>query len=213
MIAQAISRDGNLPAALPPAPWISKPAREDGSSGIGIDAVTGDRKTLARRVRRLYEAFRQTVLIESYIDGREFCVGVVGAAMLPVSEVDFSGYPEGEPRIVAYEAKWRPDTDYFRGTTTRCPAPIPPELSRRLASLGRSALDAMGVHGYGRVDMRGDASGQFFILEVNPNPDLSPDAGLARMADAEGWGYNGLVERILARAFTPIPPRQKRPAP
>ncbi len=197
----AISNDGLLPSALPQSPWIAKPTLEDGSIGIGADAVTSERERLATRVRLLYDTFRQPVIIESYIEGREFYAATVHGEPLPVSEVDFSGFPEDAPRIVGYEAKWRPDSAYYRHTNTVCPARIAPEIAERIQETSRTAMEALGVQGYCRVDFRMDGAGRLFVLEVNPNPDFAPDAGLARMAEAAGWGYTGLVDRILDHAL------------
>lgn len=193
----AVSFDGQLPGRLPVPPWISKPSLEDGSIGITSDAVTSDPVKLRRRVRVLYRKFRQPILIESFIEGREFNVGVVGREVLPLSEIDFSKLPASAPKILAYESKWKYDTVYFKGTITLCPAPVSEPLRDRIVRTGRAALAALKVNGYARVDLRMDAGENLFILEVNPNPDLSPIAGMAKMAETAGWGFDGLVDKIL----------------
>lgn len=199
----AVSLDGTLPARLPVPPWISKPALEDGSIGIESDAVTSDPVKLRRRVHALFGKLRQPILIETYIDGREFNVGVVGDDVLPLSEIDFSKLPAGESRIVNFESKWKYDTVYFKGTTTVCPAPVDAAARDRINLIGLNALAALNVRGYSRVDLRMDNRGQLYILEVNPNPDLSPIAGMAKMAETAGWGFDGLIDRILKMALRP----------
>ncbi len=194
----AVSFDGRLPAALPVPPWISKPALEDGSIGVAGNAVTSDPSELRRRVRMLYKTLRQPILIESFIAGREFNVGVVGTEVLPLAEIDFSKLPGHLPHIVNFESKWKYDTDYFKFTKTVCPAPVPPALRDRIIRTGVSALAALNVEGYSRVDFRMDSTEQLHILEVNPNPDLSPIAGMAKMAETAGWNFDGLIKRILA---------------
>ena len=199
--AHAVSFDGRMPDRLPIPPWISKPTLEDGSIGVTGDAVTSDPLNLRRRIHALHSKMRQPILIESFIDGREFNLGIVGDDALPLAEIDFTKLPKDSPRILAYESKWKYETAYFKCTTTVCPAPIPAGLRDRLIRVGRAALDALNVRGYSRVDFRVDSSQQIYILEVNPNPDLSPIAGMAKMAETAGWGFDGLVNRILAFAL------------
>lgn len=194
----AVSFDGRLPDRLPVPPWISKPTLEDGSIGVTADAVTSNPLKLRRRVTALYRKLRQPILIESYIEGREINVGVVGEDILPLVEIDFTNLPGKFPKIVNFESKWKYDTIHFKCTKTVCPAPVPPALSDRICRAGRSALSALNVRGYSRIDLRMDPAGRIYILEVNPNPDLSPIAGMAKMADTAGWGFDGLIRRILA---------------
>ncbi|MBI4179888.1 ATP-grasp domain-containing protein [bacterium] len=196
----AVSVDGRLPKTLPPKPWITKPSQEDGSIGIFADSVTAAPRKLRSDVKNLYRKFRQPILIESFIAGREFNVGVVGREVLPVSEIYFSGMPRGRPNILGYESKWKYDSPEFKGSQTRCPAAAPAGLKERLNRVGLSALAALNVEGYARVDFRVGARNRIYVLEVNPNPDLSPVGGLSKMAAAAGWGYDGLVSRILAWA-------------
>lgn len=193
----AVSFDGRVPQTLPMPPWISKPSLEDGSIGISTDAVTSDPPRLRQRVQTLFKKMRQPVLIESYIDGREINIGVVGDEILPLAEISFAGLPAKAAKIVNYESKWKYDTAYFKGTTTLCPAPIDNALRDRICRIGRRALAALNVRGYSRIDMRMDRAGQIYILEVNPNPDLSPIAGMAKMAEAAGWQFDGLIAKIL----------------
>ena len=197
----ATSFDGRLPETLPMPPWISKPTLEDGSIGITSDAVTSDPIKLRRRVQRLHRLFSQPILIETYIAGREFNVGVVGEQVMPLAEIDFSGLPARSPGIVGYEAKWKYSSFQFKGTATLCPAPVSDAIAQRMYRVGLAALRALNVSGYARVDIRMDAKGQIYILEVNPNPDLSPIAGMAKMANIAGWGFDGLIDRILTHSL------------
>lgn len=173
-------------------PAIVKPAGEDGSVGIHEASVVADPWELRAALARL----RGPALVQAFVGGRELNVGIVGDTVLPVSEIVFSG----TRRVVSYAAKWSPGSDADRGTRPICPARISAVLHDRVAALAREAWRAVGGAGYGRVDLRTDEAGEPQILEVNPNPDLAPGAGLARMADAAGLGYCGLVERILEEA-------------
>jgi D-alanine-D-alanine ligase len=173
-------------------PAIVKPARQDASIGIDFDSVVRNPAELERALARLGEP----AIVEEFIDGREFNVGIVGDEPLPVSEIEFSGLPA---RIVTYAGKWVPGSPDDRGTTPVCPARISSRLRDRLWAVTRQCVDILGVRGYARVDFRMDARDRLYVLEVNPNPDLSPDAGLARQAAAAGWSYDELILRIVGR--------------
>ena len=193
--------EGNRLPADTQLPAIVKPAAEDASVGIDAGAVCTTRKALRQRVSAMLE-HHDDVLVQTYVAGREFNVGFVGDVMLPISEIDFGRMPEGVPPIVTYAAKWEPDHPEYAGTEPVCPAVVSAELARKLTKVARHAWMTLArSEGYGRVDLRVDESGQPWVIEVNPCPDLSRDAGLARMAAAHGWSYEVLVEQIMAEAL------------
>lgn len=171
-------------------PAIVKPAGEDGSVGIHEWSVVEDRLELRAALARLGGAG----LVQRYVGGRELNVGLVGSEVLPVAEIEFAD-PQ---RVVSYAAKWAADSVDDRSTRAVCPARIPARLEQEVLVLGRAAWSAVGGRGYGRVDIRTDEAGRPYVLDINPNPDLAPSAGLARMAAAAGWGYGELVRRIIA---------------
>lgn len=179
-----------------PLPAIVKPAAEDASNGIEQDSVVTSRKALESRVARLSETYDE-VIVQEYVDGREFAVGFVGDVALPVSEINFAQMPAGAWRIVTFAGKWEKGSADDLGTQPVCPAPIDRAMEKRLVTTARAAWDLVGGRGYGRVDMRVDREGRPWILEVNPNPDISDDAGLSAMAAARGWTYPELVMRIF----------------
>lgn len=184
-----------------PLPAIVKPAAEDASVGIDNGAVCVTKKALKQRVVQMLEQFDE-VIVQEYIGGRELNVGFVGRQMLPISEITFT-LPEGSWPIVSYAAKWNPESPEYAGTTPVCPAEIPPDVARRAGQVARHAWETMtGGEGYGRVDLRLSETGQPYVLEVNPCPDLSSDAGLANMARAWGWSYDELVMQIVEEALT-----------
>jgi D-alanine-D-alanine ligase len=141
------------------------------------------------------------VLVQRYIDGREVNVGVLGDAVLPISEIRFDGMPKGRWKIVSYRSKWETGSDEDLGAQPQCPADLPPELTVELKALALGAWRLVGGRGYGRVDMRIDRAGRPWILEVNANPDLAPDAGLARMARVAGLDYGALIRAICEQAL------------
>ena len=185
----------------PPAglryPVIVKPSGEDASVGIDAGAVCQTRKALRDRLACMLEQWNE-VLIQEYVPGREVNVGFIGRELMPVSEIRFDRMPEGVWPIVTYAAKWSTGSPEDLGTAPVCPAPLGPELTRRATQAARQAWDTLaGSQGYGRVDLRITESGEVFVLEVNPNPDLSGDAGFARMARARGWEYPELIMRVV----------------
>jgi D-alanine-D-alanine ligase len=195
-----LARANKIPSSFP-LPAIVKPAAEDASVGIDAGAVCTTRKALRQRVSQMLEQFEE-VIVQEYVAGREFNVGFVGSRMLPISEIDFAGMPEGSWPIVTYAAKWVAGSPDDLGTTPVCPARIPADLARRIGQVARLAWEEMaGAEGYGRVDLRLAENGQPCIIEVNPCPDLSSDAGLARMARAAGWDYTELVMQIVDEAM------------
>ncbi|NTU51549.1 MAG: ATP-grasp domain-containing protein, partial [Candidatus Aminicenantes bacterium] len=170
-------------------PLIVKPNAEDASLGVYPESVVRDEESLRRQVRRCLDNYKQPVLVEGFIDGREFNVSVMEngtVTPLPVSEIDFSAMPKDMPRILGYEAKWFEDDPLYQKTPPVCPAPIDDEMRVRLLGLAAAAFRTMGCRDYARVDFRMDAKGRPFILEVNPNPDISTNAGYARALKAAG---------------------------
>lgn len=211
-----LAERGQIPSEFP-LPAIIKPNGEDASVGIDMGAVCTTRKTVRQRVGMLLENFDE-VLIQRYIAGREFNVGFVGNQALPISEIDFDAMPAGSWPIVTYAAKWVEGSPDDAGTQPVCPARIPADLARRIVAVARKAWEFMSRgEGYGRVDLRLDEQNQPWVLEVNPDPDLSRDAGLARMGRAHGWSYEELVLQIVHESLArrrPVPtPDPNQPVP
>ncbi|MBI2932621.1 MAG: ATP-grasp domain-containing protein [Planctomycetes bacterium] len=174
-------------------PLIVKPRCEDASIGIDHESVVESWEQARRRAAQL----GGNVIIEEYVDGREFNAALLSGRVLAISEIGFSGLPQGSRRIVTYAGKWRPRSSDYRGTVPICPARVRPALARRLRAAARKAFRTLHCRGPARVDMRVDSRERVFVLEVNPNPDLAADAGFARAARAHGWSYQEMVERIL----------------
>lgn len=185
-----------------PLPAIVKPAAEDASTGLDTHSVVTDRKSLRARVAAMTEQF-DDVLVQQYVPGREFNIGFVGDRILPVAEIDFTAMPEGSWPILTYAAKWHVGSAEDLGSRPVCPAPISQRLADRLTRVADAAWRTMHGKGgsYGRVDLRVDDTGRAWVLEVNPNPDLTDEAGLSRMAKATGWDYAELVRRIAELAL------------
>ncbi|MBM3132783.1 MAG: ATP-grasp domain-containing protein, partial [Chloroflexi bacterium] len=192
-----------LPAFRLPFPCIVKPCAEDASHGIWEESVVYDFPALERQVAKLSHLFGEEVLVEEYIDGREFNTTVMGntePTVLAISEIVYT-LPPGLPRILTFHAKWDEGTIYCEGTKNVCPAEISPETHAAIADAALRAFKCMGCAGYARVDFRMDIQGKVTVLEVNPNPDISPDVGAARQARAAGFTYAGFIERIVQLAL------------
>jgi D-alanine-D-alanine ligase len=194
----SVRRDSDLPAVGFPA--ICKPAAEDASVGVEQRSVVRNSRALASRVQAMLELWDE-VLVQRYVDGREVNVGILGDTALPIAEIDFGRMPRGLWRIVSYRSKWEVGSDEDLGGVPRCPADLAPDVAAEVRRIALGAWRTVGGHGYGRVDMRIDAAGRPWILEVNANPDFAPDAGLARMARAAGIEYPALVRAICELAL------------
>jgi len=185
-------------------PLIVKPIHEDASIGIGPGSVVKTVDALRERVGFVTRKFGQPAIVEEYIDGREFNIAVFGngaeAMAFPASEIEFVDFPPGSPKICCYEAKWVEESPFYKKTKPVCPADIPTGLKDELSSIALDAYGIMGCRDYARVDMRLGADGRLRVLEVNPNPDISPDAGFARAAKAAGLEYPKFISAIVFAA-------------
>ena len=197
----------DISAVTLPFPLIVKPSREDASVGITRESVVWTRETLEQRVAYVLSHYRQPVLVERYIEGREIYVSMLGTAegtpqVFPFYEIDFSEMPADRPRIVSFEGKWVETSDEYRGTKpVRCEN-LTPELQARITATALSAFQAMELRDYARVDIRLAADGVPYVIDVNPNCDLSDNAGgFSKAAKAAGLGYDAVISRIVELAL------------
>ena len=182
-------------------PLIVKPLQEDASIGIKDDSVVYNEDKLRERVKYVIKEYEQLALVEQFIDGREFNVGVLGDnEVLPISEITFDGLPEGKPKIVNYDAKWKEDSIDYKETKRSCPAKIDDELGGKLRGLALKAGSLFECSDYFRVDFR-VKDNQPYILEVNQNPDISEDAGLFAMSQVKGYSYKEMIDKIVKGAM------------
>lgn len=185
-------------------PLIVKPLREDGGLGIDNNAFVLSEKEFKQQVQRIHEKYVQPALVEEYIDGRELNVSIIGneePEVLPISEIDFSTLPPGLPKICGYTAKWVEGSEEFIHTVPRCPAHLPPKIEKKVREVSFSSYRIIECRDYGRVDVRLSPEGTPYVLEVNANPDISPDAGMTRSAKNAGFTYATFIGRIVELAW------------
>lgn len=217
LVASAATGTGSCfqsgPAAASPSrtisrPWIIKAIAEHASLGLDdASIVTPDSPDqLTAWVCERSERLGRPCFAEQYIAGREFNLSLLdgdnGPQVLPPAEIDFSRFPAGKPRIVGYAAKWDAASAEYQDTPRRFDFPDAdsPQLAI-LVDLARRCWQVFGLSGYARVDFRLDAAGRPWILELNANPCLSPDAGFAAALERGGISFDAAIERILRAAL------------
>lgn len=194
---------------VPGAHYIIKSVWEHASIGLESDsvAVFGSPEGLLEELERRRPLLGGACFAEEFIDGREFNISLIetdaGPEVLPPAEIRFVDLPEGSRRMVGYRAKWVEDSDEYKGTRRSFIFPeTDGELLTELADISRECWRLFGLAGYARVDFRVDSEGRPWVLEVNVNPCISPDAGFVAAAGMAGMGYGRLVGRILDAAVT-----------
>ena len=187
-------------------PVIVKPNFGDSSIGITAGSVCYDVAQLEQAIATAREAagFDRPVLVEQFLTGKDLSVGIIGNPpenyrVLPIIEEDYSGLPEGLPRICGYEAKWDPESEYFTRLRS-IPAELPHATVEFLHASCIRLFQRLGCRDYARFDWRLDANGTPRLLEVNPNPGWCWDGHLARMAEFAGMSYSEMLDAILASA-------------
>ena len=205
-----IESDGFVGGA-PRGRFIVKSAWEDASIGIDSSAVVDGIAAARRRMAEMTARCGGTWFAESYIDGREFAVAMLDdperarePLALPVAETAFVDFPPDMPRILDYASKWDKDSFAYRNTTHVLDLP---EADRpivdHLIELSARCWRLFELKGYARVDFRVDRAGRPYVLEINPNPCLSPDADFAAMLEHAGISFDAGMDRIITACLGP----------
>lgn len=185
-------------------PLMVKPAYEDASVGIENESIVKNKTELLSRMEHVIQNFTQPVLIEEFIEGRELNIAVFqdeGTRVLPISEIDFTEMPDRLHNIVSYQAKWDPQHESYHKTIPICPTNLPKKIEARAKEIAINAFNVMGCRDYARVDVRLSADEEIFVLEVNPNPDLTEGAGFMRSAESAGMTYSQVLKKIVDMAY------------
>ncbi|HEV7388880.1 MAG TPA: hypothetical protein VGN73_09725 [Gemmatimonadaceae bacterium] len=185
-------------------PLLVKPPQEDASLGITQKSVVNDVKELLDVISSTQQEYQSPVLVEEFIDGREFYVGVIGNSKveaLPIIELDFSKFPEGLPKIASWEAKWGDDGDekgaQFEGTKSIFPTDLSEDLTQKIQQVAIDSFQALRLRDYARVDLRVTPAGEVYVIEANPNCYLEQNSEFARAAQKSGLEYPALIARIV----------------
>ena len=200
------------PSALPDdiaLPAIIKPLYEGSSKGIRNNSVVRNWFDLSQRVREVITLYKQPVIIEQFLSGREFTVGVLGnfpnLEILPIVEIDHSQLPKGATPIYSYEAKWIWDQPHNPLKIFICPAKIAPELKDRIEGLIRNTIQLLRIKDWCRIDIRLDHLDEPHVLEVNPLPGILPNpednSCLPKAARVGGYSYSMLIHRVVEEAI------------
>lgn len=188
--------------------WILKPVLEHASFGMDDEAVVNadDTATLAAKLSDREQQIGRPLFAEQFIEGREFNLSLLGGQVLPPAEIDFSSFPPDKPRIVNHQAKWDQDSFEYQQTPRSFDfTATDGQLLGQVSDLALKCWALFDLSGYARVDFRVDSSGQPWILEINANPCLSPDAGFAAAVAQAGFSYDDAIQRIIDDAVTAAP--------
>lgn len=191
-------------------PLIVKPAREDASAGVDQDSVVTGYRQLVSRLEQAFLSFGPPMLVEEFIVGREFHASVLGndpGRMLPLVEYDFSRLPSGRHPIISYAVKWDPLQEDFHRVDSICPPKLGKRIVERIEKVVLAAYRILGARDYARLDIRLDREGRPFVLELNPNPDLTEGVSFMESAEAVGMSFPKTLAAIveMAAARRPVP--------
>lgn len=194
----------DLMPPLPPATYIVKPSREDAGIGIDAAAVCATEKEIAARVSHVIETYRQPALVEEFIDGAEYNQAMYftneGWQVLPPGEIVFDESLAPQERVVGWKAKWAAGSAEDKATRNRTPAVMSDTSRRDVRSLCLSAASLLSLRGYCRFDLRQSQTGQLWIVDINPNPDIGRGSGLRLALEAAGVTFSEFVNALIMAA-------------
>jgi D-alanine-D-alanine ligase len=190
-------------------PMIVKPLHEGSSKGIFERSVVTTPDELSQQLLEVLTVYKQPALVEAFLAGREFTVGLLGngdsVETLPIVEITFEHLPAHSRKIYSYEAKWLWDDPHHPVEVFRCPAPIAPALADEINALCKQAYHALRCRDWARIDVRLDLHHRPHIIEVNPLPGILPNPDehscLPMAARQAGLSYTQLIHRVLDEAL------------
>jgi D-alanine-D-alanine ligase len=197
-------------------PLIVKPSRADASLGVEPGSVVYDYDQLVRQLEKVFAEFDPPILVEEFIEGRELHVAVLGneaPELLPAIEFDFSELPPEHPAIISYDAKWNPLDEAYHRVHTICPAELSQRAMKKVRDVVLRAYRLTGCRDYARLDIRLAKRNQPFVLEVNPNPDLTEGVSFMESAEAAGYTFAQTLRKIVEFALARRPEPSRGPAP
>jgi D-alanine-D-alanine ligase len=189
-------------------PLIVKPSRQDGSVGVDIHAVVHDHTQLTQRLDRVFSEFKCPVLVEEFIEGRELHVSILGnnpPQALPIIGYNFAELPEDHPHLITYDIKWNPLSPAYHKVHSTCPAELEPEIKKLVKEEALRAYKATYCRDYARIDLRLSKNNIPYVLEVNPNPDLTEGVSFMNSAEMAGFSFSETLRQIITFALERIP--------
>jgi D-alanine-D-alanine ligase len=180
-------------------PAIVKPAGEHSSIGVDKGAVVLGEDELRARVAYVLEAFHQPALVEDFIDGREFHISVLGdrnVTMLPPAEMDFAAFSDVRDRLCTFDSKFTPASTHYKEIRLQLPAKLAPSEYALLEKTASSAYSVLGCRDYARIDIR-LRGGVFYVLDINPNADISCETSIVCAAEAAGYSYGAMLSYLI----------------
>lgn len=182
-------------------PLLVKSSIEEASLGISKDSIVHDDAQLIARVAFVHDELETDALVEEFIQGRELYVGVLGNSRLqtfPIWEMVFENLPADVPNIATARVKWDPKYQRELGVVTRAATKISDADNQRIAKLCKRVYRVLSLSGYARMDLRMTEEGHVYVLEANPNPNISYGEDFAESAAKDGVDYGKLIQRILS---------------
>jgi D-alanine-D-alanine ligase len=190
-------------------PLFVKSLSLDASIGISQASVVESDEKLLERIRFVHESVGTDALVESYIEGRELNVGLLGnqrLTALPIWELTFDNMPENARKIATERLKWSASYQEKHGIHSGPAEGLPPALAHRIQEIGRRVYRALYLSGYARIDLRLTEGGEVYVVEANPNAQIARGEDFADAAEAAGLGYGALLQRLvnLGLAWEPL---------
>jgi D-alanine-D-alanine ligase len=185
-------------------PIIVKPAREDASSGVERESVVYDEGQLQARLQYVFDEYGIPILVEEFIDGEELHVPILGndpPEVLPPIAWDFTRLPEGYPHIITFAAKWNPLSEAYHRVHSVCPPDLPKRILRKVEKVSLQAYEVTGCRDYARLDVRIGKDGNAYVLEINPNPDLTEGVSFMESAEVADYTFGETLAMIVDMAL------------
>lgn len=185
----------------PVFPLIVKSISQESSLGISQASVVETEEKLCERIAFIHESIRTDAIVEQYIQGRELYVGLIGNTRLkalPVWELDLNGMPDELRRIATARVKWSSKYQEKYGIKSGPAQDLPEGLEKQIKRMAKRVFRALSLSGYARIDMRLDHAGRIYVLEANPNPQISYGEDFAESAETAGISYEALMQSLLS---------------
>jgi len=199
--------DGDEPLNNLAFPLLVKPANEGSSKGIFNENLSNDKENLKKNLKKIIEKYKQPVIVEEFLSGREFTVAIIGykePIVLPIVEIKFDHLPSDIHPMDSYEAKWVYDNPEAKHDPLVCPAEVSDELREKIEEIALKTYKILNQKDWARVDIRLDKNDVPHVLEVNTPPGFMKDpkenSRLPRAAYANGWSYEKLIGEVIKSA-------------